>query len=322
MIVPYGCYTLGMHRHILQSAEWSRFKNEYGTPSINAGGVFYTKHKIPFSSYFYAYSPRVNPFDIDFEALSLSLKENSCVAVQFDVPNITKDSSDYDRAQSIFEKRCVLSSRDEFAKGNFLLDLSFAKNELFEKLHKKHRYNIKYALKRGVICRKGTDFNDFEIFYKLYKSTAERQKYFFRSQEYLESIWNIFGENEHSHILIVEHEGTPLASWLLIDYEGVLYYPYGGSSVEKRNLHAGCVIGWEAIKLGKSLGCNLFDMWGASEDMNNKKDSYYGFSVFKQKFGGKHVVYIDSYDFVVNKSLYKAFILANDLRWKILGLLR
>ena len=63
-------------------------------------------------------------------------------------------------------------------------------------------------------------------------------------------------------------------------------------------------------------------MWGAAEDMSNKNDQYYGFSVFKQKFGARHVTYIDSYDFVINEPVYKMFTVANDVRWKLLNILK
>ena len=95
-----------------------------------------------------------------------------------------------------------------------------------------------------------------------------------------------------------------------------------GSTERDKDVQASCLLGWEAIKFGKSKGCGLFDMWGASEDMSNKSDPYYGFSVFKEKFGATHVNYIDSYDYVINNSLYKMFTLANNVRWKLLSILR
>jgi lipid II:glycine glycyltransferase (peptidoglycan interpeptide bridge formation enzyme) len=81
-------------------------------------------------------------------------------------------------------------------------------------------------------------------------------------------------------------------------------------------------LGWEAIKFGKKMGCELFDMWGAAEDMSKKSDPYYGFSVFKEKFGARHVTYIDSYDFVINEPMYKMFTTANNIRWKLLEILK
>ncbi|MFH1899217.1 MAG: peptidoglycan bridge formation glycyltransferase FemA/FemB family protein [Patescibacteria group bacterium] len=311
-----------MARHVLQSELWEKFKNSYGTPAVRVGNVLYTKHKIPFSSDFYAYSPRVNPFDIDFDRVKASLEENSCVAIHFDVPNVIKESSDSERAINIFKDRCSPSTRDEFAKGNFLLDLTRPEEELLNNMHKKHRYNVKYAQGKGVVVRQSTDDADFDIFYNLYSETGGRAKFFARSKNYMEKAWRTFRDAGCGRFVIAELDGKPLTAWLLINYDNVLYYPYGGSTNEDRNVQSSCLVGWEAIKLGKKLGCTLFDMWGASEDMSNKSDPYFGFSLFKEKFGAKHVVYIPSYDFVLNAPVYKLFTAANAFRWKLLNLLR
>jgi lipid II:glycine glycyltransferase (peptidoglycan interpeptide bridge formation enzyme) len=311
-----------MVRHVLQSELWEKFKNSYGTPTVRVGNVLYTKHKIPFSSNFYAYSPRVNPFDIDFDKIKASLVENSCIAIHFDVPNVTKDSPDAEKAIQLFKEKCLPSAREEFAKGNFLLDLSKTEEELLRESHKKHRYGIKYAQSKGVVVRQGTADEDLEIFYNLYSETGTRAKFFARSKDYMKKVWKTFREANAAFLLVAEFEGKPLTAWMLLTYDGILYYPYGGSTSEHRNVQASSLIGWEAIKLGKKLGCNLFDMWGATDDMSNKSDPYYGFSNFKAKYGARHVVYIPSYDFVINEPVYKLFTVANTFRWKLLHLLK
>jgi lipid II:glycine glycyltransferase (peptidoglycan interpeptide bridge formation enzyme) len=311
-----------MQKHILQSSLWADFKTKYGTPTVTEAGVLYTRHKIPFTSYCYAYCPRVAPHSIDFRDMARSLKENFCIAIHFDVPNVIKGTSEEEAALNIFKKQCVRSPRDEFAKGNFLLDLCAGEADLLQGMHKKHRYNIRYAEKKGVSVRTSTEAEDFDIFYKLYKETADRQGYYGRSSTYIKTLWEVFHKADVAHIVIAEYKGVPLAAWLLLQQSDILYYPYGGSSHKHRNLHASCLVGWEAMKLGKELGCTTFDMWGAAENMDNKSDPYYGFTNFKAKFGGKHVVYLDSYDFVINKPLYKMFTHANDLRWKLLKVLK
>jgi lipid II:glycine glycyltransferase (peptidoglycan interpeptide bridge formation enzyme) len=309
-----------MERHILQSDLWAKFKTNYGTQSINAGNAWYTKHSIPLTGNFYAYCPRINPFEVDFLALKKSLEENNCIALHFDVPNVIKDSPDEDAAIKLLSEHCTRSSRDEFAKGNFLLDLKPSEEELFQNMHYKQRYNVRYAQKKGVVCHFSDEPKDFDKFYDLYKETATRQKYYPRSKNYLLKIKETFGDS--AKFLIAEYENTPLTAWMLIKYENTLYYPYGGSTENMKNLQSSCLVGWEAILVGKKLGAQVFDMWGASVDLNDEKDSYYGFSNFKAKFGGKHVVYIDSFDLIINPSLYHMFTTANTLRWKLLNFLR
>lgn len=311
-----------MKRHILQSIMWQEFKNAFGTPAILAGGILYTRHKIPFTGFNYAYCPRVSPFDINFEELKRSLLENNCVAIHFDVPNVLKGDSDETFAVEVFKKECVKSYREEFAKANFILDLTLSEEDLMAKMSNKQRYNVNYAIKKGVTVRKAEGQKDFELFFKLYEETGTRQGFYFRPKSYLQKVWEIFSKHNACDILIAEYEGKPLASWMLFTHENVLYYPYGGSTEEMKNLQANCLIGWEAIRYGKEKGCEMFDMWGAAENIEDTKDPYYGFSQFKAKFGGRHVLYIDSYDLVLNKSVYQTFNLANNLRWKVLNILR
>jgi len=311
-----------MKRHILQSELWEKFKNDYGTPAVRSGKILYTKHKIPFTNNYYGYCPKVNPFDIDFEELKKSLEENDCIAVHFDVPNITKDDPEAEKAEQILKEKCVLSQRDEFAKGNFLMDLTKSEEEILVNMHKKHRYNIGLAQRKGVTVRESIKDEDFQIFYDLYFETTKRQKFFGRSRTYLYGVWKTFRSSDSAFLLIAEYEGKPLSSWMLLVQDGVLYYPYGGSTEKDKGVQSSCLLGWEAIKFGKKMGCSLFDMWGAAEDMSNKSDPYYGFSLFKEKFGAKHVSYINSYDFVINEPLYKMFLVANNLRWKVLSILK
>lgn len=308
--------------HIVQSPEWGKFKTEMGTPAIRVGKIQYTKHKIPFSSFSYGYSPKVDPNLIEWEKLAKSLKENRCVAVNFDVPNIIADTPESKKVIKLLKEKCKTSPRDTFAKSNVILDISLDEKTLLQKMHKKHRYNIKYAQKNSVVVDIAETNEDFEIFYKLLDETAQRQKYYIHSKNYYKKIWKQFRKQEMCYILIAKHGDAPLVAWMLFIYEGVLYYPYGGSSNEGKNLQGSNLMAWEAIKLGKKHGCKLFDMWGAATDLNDTSDPYHGFTNFKMKFGGKHVTYIDSYDFVVNEPLYTLFNTANDLRWKVLNLIK
>lgn len=307
--------------HIVQSPEWGQFKNDYGTSAVRVGAIQYTKHQIPFSNYFFGYCPKVDPFKIDFDAMKRSLEENNCINVNFDVPNVFSDGKNAEAALKLFqEKNCVKSPRDQFATANVILDISSTEDELLKGMHHKQRYNVRYAQKKGVKVRKVESGEDFDTFFKLYKETSQRQKYFSRPKVYLKKIWDLFGPKDMCFVMLAEHEGTPLAGWFFLVYEGVLYYPYGGSSLEKRNLQASSLLAWEGIRLGKTKSCHTFDMWGAGEDPENKKDPWWGFTNFKLRFGGKYVRYIDSYDYVVNPALYKMFSVANSIRWGLLGM--
>ena len=311
-----------MRKHVLQTKQWADFKSSYGTPSVEAGGVFYTKTKIPFTSSYFAYAVRTNPLEINFVELKKSLEKNDCIGLRLDVPNIIKGSPEEKAAIEKLEKYCQKSPRSEFAKANVLLDISKSEDELLANMQYKHRYNIKYSQRNGVVVKAGNSPEDLEIFYKIYKDTAERQKFFPRPKIYFDKLREVFVKNDMFYVITAFQQDKPLASWILFTYEDTLYYPHGGSLTENKSSHASCLLGWEAIKLGKQKGCTLFDMWGAAVDLGDEKDSYYGFTNFKLKFGGTHVVYIDTYDLVINQNVYTMFNTANFIRWKLLSVLR
>jgi len=312
--------------HIVQSPEWGDFKAKMGTPAVRAGKIQYTKHPIPLSNLFYAYAPRVNPFDIEWGELKKSLKENSCIAVNFDVPNVIALTDEAKKAEKLFkDKNCKLSPRSTFAKSNVIMDISKPEDDLLAEMHKKHRYNINYAERKGVTVRRSDgDEKNFGVFYSLLDETAQRQKYFIHGRNYYETLWEMLGPKgkKIAHILIAEHKGVPLTAWMVFTYDGVLYYPFGGSSEKQKNLQHSLAASWDAVKLGKELGCTTFDMWGAAEIPNNEDDPWFGFTQFKMRFGGKFIRYMDSYDFVINGPAYNLFNSANNLRWKLLNIIK
>ncbi len=307
-----------MYRHIVQSPEWAKVKTKYGTRAIKVGEIYYTKHKIPKTNYCFAYCPRVDPLAVDFEALKKSLKENKCVGLTFDVPNVAKGSEEEKRALKIINKYCRKSTRSEFAVANYLLDLRKSEKELFEGMHSKHRYNARYALRKGVTIELAEGKEGFDEFFEVFKKTAIRQNYFIRPKKYYQIIWDILHPKGMCYILTAKYEDQVLGSWMVFVYDKVIYYPYGGSSTGHKNLFASNALGWEVIRFGKSKGCELYDMWGAAENPEDRKSPYYGFTNFKAKFRARHILYIDSYDLVINRIIYMVFTSLNKLRWKLL----
>lgn len=310
-----------MYQHVVQSTEWGQFKSAFGTEVVRVGKVQYTIHKIPIIKLNYAYCPKVLPQDIDWQPLMESLKNKRCIAIKFDVPNVEKGTSSEKRAVEIFTKQSgvIKASKSTFTQNNVVLDLNSDEETLFTNLHSKHRYNIRYAQKQGVTIEHAQTNQDFDTFFQLLELTSKRQKFLIHPKNYYKKMWELFKPLGMVHILIAKHNQTPLAAWMLFVYNDVLYYPYGASDDKYKNLQASNLLGWEAIRLGKSLGCHTFDMWGACKDLNNTKDPEWGFTNFKLKFGGKYVTYMDSYELVLNKPTYEAF---NFLYPKVLKLLK
>ncbi|HXK52370.1 peptidoglycan bridge formation glycyltransferase FemA/FemB family protein [Candidatus Nomurabacteria bacterium] len=315
--------------HILQTDVWGDFKTAMGTKAIRVAGVQYTLHRLPKTNIAYAYCPKVNPKNIIWEELEKSLISNRCFAIKFDVPNIISTAANYNNSNTkeleIFtsKKGCIKTYKSTITQNNVLLNIEEEENKLLSNMHPKHRYNIKYAQKKGVQVRI-TPYNnydeqakrDFEIFWNLQKETRARQNFLTHSKNYFEKAFETLGKQNAAFLITAEYRETPLTSWMVFIKDGTLYYPYGGSSEKYRNFQASTLTGWEAITLGKKFNCDLFDMWGACKDLTKESDPEVGFTTFKIRYGGTYVRFIDSYDYVLNKPIYHAF---KNIYPKVLG---
>jgi len=303
--------------HITQSEAWRKFKKAVGIPSIKVAGIQFFLHKIPLTSLNVGYCPKVCPEKIEWGLLKKKAMENNCVMVRFDVPNVVASSSSAVKWQREFEKNCKKSPRSIFAQYTILLDLKKPEEELFKNLHPKTRYNVRLSQKHGVIVQEKNDPKTLENFLILLEKTAIAKKFYIHPKNYYRTLWKILYPRGMAYLLEASYQKEPLVIWLLLKFGRVLYYPYGGSTDRYRNFMPSNLIAWEAIRLGKRLGCELFDMWGATGSQD-KNDPWYGFTRFKLGYGGKLVKFIDSYDLVIKPHLYTLFNFGYSLAWKIL----
>ncbi|EKE14918.1 MAG: femAB family protein [uncultured bacterium] len=187
-----------------------------------------------------------------------------------------------------------------------ILDLTKSEEELLKSFHSKTRYNIRLAEKKGVVIKEMSTEEGFKIFSKLYFETCKRQKYFGHTPKYHKIVWNSL-KKDFAHILVAFYNDVPLAAYELFYFKNTLYYPYGGTSLEYRNLMASNLLMWEVIKLGKKLGAEKFDMWGSLGPNYDPTNPWSGFTRFKEGYATKFTEFVGSYDLVINPMLYKIY---------------
>ena len=313
-----------LDKHIVQSSYWEKIKNSTGGKVINVDGLVCTLSKIPLINFYIAYVPKISPDKINFDELKkVAIKENIFV-YRFDVPFVIKDSNNkkFVEFNKTLSENCVKSPTDTFTKYDILLDLQESEEEIFAHFKSKTRYNINYALKNEVKVKMAKNDKDFDEFWDLMQSTAKRQHYYIRPKEFYYTTWKVFKDDEKGAILTATYKGEALASWFLSFYKGAGNYMYGGSSTNHQNLQASSLLASESIKLAKQKGASYFDFWGSDKDLSDSNSKFYGVTRFKLGFGGEVVEYMDSYDFVVNSVVYKAFLLAYKLFRKLIELKR
>ena len=181
----------------------------------------------------------------------------------------------------------------------------------------KTRYNIRLAEKKGVVIKELSTDEGYKIFEKLYFETCKRQKYHGHTPPYHRTMWNYL-KNSQAHVLIAFLGETPLAAYELLYFKKQFYYLYGGSSLLHKNVMAPNLLMWEAIKLGKKLGAETFDMWGSLPPTYSDSHPWAGFTRFKEGYGTQFTHLSPSYDLVIHPFLYKIYNLVYSVREKIM----
>jgi lipid II:glycine glycyltransferase (peptidoglycan interpeptide bridge formation enzyme) len=319
----------------LQSWEWGEARKKMGIEVLRIGefskdqleNVYQlTFHKIPYIDFKIGYLPRSAwPSRKIFEFLYHYGKKNNLIFIKVE-PYVQKSQITNHKSQKNFKFqisnfKLIPSPHPLFPEWTQIIDLKKSEEELLEHMHHKTRYNIRLAQKKGVVVKEMSDSKGFEIFFKLYFETCRRQKYYGHTPLYHKIVWESLKKNI-AHILIAFYNHIPLAAYELFYFKDVLYYPYGGTSPEYRNVMAPNLLMWEAIRLGKKLGAKYFDMWGSLPPQYNQDHPWTGFSRFKEGYGGTFVQFLGSYDLVINPQIYQIYNFAYKMRETYLNLKR
>ncbi len=304
--------------HPLQSYEWGEFRKKTGIKVIRRGfwennklieAFQLTIHQIPHTKWSIGYLPKGTlPTQEALTELQRIGKENNCIFIQLE-PAIKIQDSGFKIQDLIQSSKFKIqnSYHPLFTKYTFMLDLTPSEDELLKNMHSKTRYNIRVAQKHGVEVIEDNSDDAFDIFWKLTEETTRRQGFFAHTKSYHKLHWETFPHKAmhgklSSHLIVGKYKGKILTTFLLLVFNDMLYYPYGASSNEERNVMHSTYTMWEAIKLGKKLGLKKFDMWGAANVPDpTPDDPYYGFHRFKQGFGANLIEFIGSYDLVIVK---------------------
>lgn len=301
-----------MSTHILQSPAWAAVRKLQGQrPLWIDSTLVLIKDLSPFPKNM-GMAWQVDMNKVNWSELVKQAKQHKLSHVQLDPANL-KGSIDINRV-----KATLIQTTSLIMRHNVVIDLTKSEEQLLAAMKSKFRYNIKLGIKHGVKVDFRTDEPALEIFLKLFFQTVSKQKYFGRNPDYYRQIWQTLLPQNKVLIAIASYNGQPLSAWMLFKDGEALYYPYGGSSDEHREVMANNVLVWEVMQWAKQNGFKSFDLWGIHKPRTDGKDD--GYTRFKLGIGGDVVEYAPSYDLVIDWFWYIAFRLANSLRWLALKL--
>ena len=316
-------------KHPLQSWAWGEFRKKTGVGLSRFGfgkksieDVFQiTWHRIPYTKFCIGYCPKSTiPNKEEVTMIKAEAEKRGAIFVKFE-PNEKINTETEKKIIALEKEFNFVKGKPLFTKYTFQLDISKSEEELLKNMHQKTRYNLRLAEKRGVEIIEDSSEVGFEDYWKLMEETTKRQGFFAHGKEYHRKMWQTMTESGMGHLFKAVYEGKTLTAWMVFILNDTIYYPYGASSNENREVMASNLMMWEVIRYGKKQGCRLFDMWGSLGPTPDIKDPWYGFHKFKQGYGAELVEFLGSFDLVVKPTLYKLYGLTDRLRWVGLKLL-
>lgn len=320
-------------KHPLQSWAWGEFRKKTGVGLTRLGfgekkieEVFQiTWHRIPHTKFYIGYCPKsVVPNKEEVEAIKKFALEKGAIFVKFE-PNEKINTETEKKIATLMNDFNWVKGKSLFTKYTFQLDISKSEEELLKNMHQKTRYNLRLAEKRGVEIVEDNSEAGFEEYWKLMEETTKRQGFFAHGKEYHRKMWQTMIESGMGRLFKAVYEGKTLTAWMVFILNDTIYYPYGASSSEHREVMASNLMMWEVICYGKKNNCRLFDMWGSLGPEPDTRDPWYGFHKFKQGYGAELVEFLGSFDLVINQTMYKLYGLTDMIRWvglKILAKVR
>lgn len=311
--------------HFMQSEKWGKVKVDWERTVVTStdsdgnikGAVAVLVRKLPMLPYTMMYAPRGPVCGIDdadtlndlTDKINKLAAEKKAYIFKIDPDIEVENTAFIDKMKAAGYKR-KHSENFEGIQPNFVVRLDVenkTEDELMASFHSKTRYNIRVAVRKGVEVTVGTR-EDLPRFTEIMNETGQRDGFVVRSLDYFERMYDALGENVR--LYVARHEGNIIAGTLAIQYGDKVWYLYGASSNQARNVMPNYLLQWEMIKWALETNCRIYDFRGVSgdDDPLNPLSGLYrfksGFCNKRTEFAGEfQIVYKPLIAWLIDKAL-------------------
>lgn len=304
---------------ILQSWEWGEVKSganwEPLRVAVGEGGKIHAaiqilKRKLPYVGKSLFYAPRGPVLDLkDEAALDLLLsevrklaKKHKAVALKID-PELEEN----DPAFVMLKKRGFKPQKKQVQpRATIYLDLTRPLDDLLASFEEKTRYNIRLSAKKGVRVSGEPGIRGAELFYKIYQETARRDNFLIHPESYYRKISELMGKTGLAQVFVAYLGDEPIAAVYAFCFGSRVWYMYGASKSEHREVMPNHALHWEVIKWAKEKGYKTYDLWGIPADPK-PGHPLWGVYRFKKGFKGRQVNLVGACDLVYDPLFYNLF---------------
>ena len=323
--------------HFMQSPQWGQFKDAWHNEFVTVedadgnlkGSMSLLIRKTPFLGYSMMYSPRGPVCDIhDRETIreligkaSQVAKQHRCYTLKID-PDVSIEDKEF---SDIFRDLGFSINSDikgfDGIQPHFVFRLNIegkSEEEILAGFGKKHRKNVRRAIKYGVTVRVGSR-EELSKFWELVHETGERQHFGIRSLAYFERMYDLLAP-DHLRYLILEYEGEMIAGCLGVQYGDKVWCLYSATSDHHRDKKATYLMRWNLILWAKEKGCRIFDLMGVPGIVPETHPLYGLYSV-KKGFGGDLIEFAGELDLIFHPVVYSLIEHGIEIRHKLRQLL-
>ena len=305
--------------HFAQSVLWAKQKPAWEWKAIVCrdeagkikGSIAFLIRKMPVVRKKMMYACRGPVCDLDDRATFGELmaaartlaKEEKAYVIKID-PDVPSGNTEFAKLLTEFGFRTRDTGKNfEAIQPKYVFRLYLngrSEEELMASFHQKLRYNIRLAVKKGVevrLCGKEM----VPDFARIMVETGVRDNFATRPPEYFAAMLDNLGDK--CRLYMAFHEGQPIAGTLAIHYGDKVWYLYGASSNEHRNLMPNYLLQWNMMCWALERGARIYDFRGVSGNVS-EDNPLYGLFRFKQGFGGAFTEFFGEEDLVLSPFIY------------------
>ncbi len=317
--------------HFAQSSLWAKQKPAWEWKALICrdekgeikGTIAFLIRKMPFIGRKMMYACRGPVCDLDDRATFAELmaaakklaKEEKAYVIKID-PDVPSDNTEFVKIleENGFRTR-EMGKNFEAIQPRYVFRLYLngrTEEEIQADFHQKWRYNIRVAVKKGVevrLCGKEM----VPEFARIMVETGLRDNFATRPPEYFSAMLDNLGDK--CRLYMAFHEGQPIAGTLAILYGDKVWYLYGASSNEHRNLMPNYLLQWEMIQWATEKGCGMYDFRGVP-GLVPEDHPLYGLVKYKRGFNGDYTEFVGEMDMVLKPFInWGATVGFDALRW-------
>lgn len=188
--------------------------------------------------------------------------------------------------------RLKKSSHPIQPKRTVVADLTLSSDELLDRLHHKHRYNISLAERKGVTVEAS---GDADVFWHMLQQTAEHDNFRTHNRLYYKKLLRFFSTEQNglrTRLFVARVGGQPIAGVIMMEHGRTVHYLHGAMDRRHRALMAPHLMHWTLMQQYKQRGFAWYDFWGIDAE------KWPGVTRFKLGFGAKVIEYPGSFDLV------------------------